>query len=714
MNRFLRCSFVSRAGLLALLGLTLLAAGCAGYPAPPATRVAEVVDTIQGVPFPDPYRWLENQNSPETRAWIEGQNAYADRIVGDSATVARLAGRLRELMDAPDVSAPRKAGDYEYFTLRRPGEEVARIYRRPAEPKQDGPVDPMGQYELVLDPLELRSDGTTAFGIVAFSRDGRLMIYNVRDGGPDEVEVRIRDVVNRSDLPDRLPPALYGSISFTPDGQGIYYVHRSRKVGPRVYWHRMGTDRGSDEVIFGAGYGPETFINMSQAAEGRYLVFTVNHGWARSEVYFQDRRNAGPVRPVVTDVDARFYPQFVDGELYMRTNLGADRNRLVAVDLAQPARSRWREVIPETEDVMEDFTLIGEKLYVTYLHNASNRIRIFDRAGKPAGDVPVPDLATASIRGAGEGEALLTLSSFKVPPMVYRIDLKTGQRTVWDPPSIPWDSSGVVVEQVWRTSPDGARAPMFVIHRRDVMLDGRNPTLLSGYGGFYVARKPGFSEFAALWLELGGVYAVATLRGGSEFGESWHRDGMLVNKQHVFDDFIAAAEWLIQNRYTSPDRLAIQGTSNGGLLVGAALTQRPDLFRAVICGFPDVDILRFYQYDTNNNAPALLEYGDARKPEQFQAIRQFSPYQNVRPRTAYPAVLFHTGDLDTRVPPLGARKMTARLQASTTSGNPVILHYDPRAGHAGGRPFTRRVRDSAMQMAFLVEQLRMDTASAEP
>lgn len=703
-----RPSFVVAPVRLCSPVFALLLAACSPYPPPPDTRVANVVDTLHGVPIPDPYRWLEEQDSPDTRAWIDRQNAYAERIVGATRVRAYLEERLRRLMDIDDVGEPRKAGDYEYFTMRRAGEEVSLIYRRPA-PKEpaSGPIDPHGEYEVVLNPLDLNTDGTTAVTIVSFSRSGNLMIYHVRDGGPDEVEIRIRDLERGVDLPDRLPPALYGSISFSHDDQGFYYVHRSREIGPRVYHHVLGTDNAADRVVFGEGYGPETFINLSQAAEGRYLVFTVNHGWAWSEVHFHDRRRGGPVRTIVNDVDARFYPQFIDGELYMRTNLGADRNRLVAVDLANPAPAHWREAIPESEDVMEDFALIDGKLYVSYLHNASNRIGIFEKNGTPAGAIAIPEYHSASIRRAGDGEAFLTLSSFTTPRTVYKLDLETGGRTVWDQPAFDWDSAGIVVTQVWRTSKDGTRAPMFLVHRRDVRLNGRNPTLLTGYGGFYVARKPGFTAMAALWLELGGVYALATLRGGSEFGESWHRDGMLENKQHVFDDFLSAAEWLIDNDYTNPEKLAIQGGSNGGLLVGAALTQRPELFRAVLCTFPDVDLLRFFLYTSNNNAPALLEYGNAAIPEQFEAIRQYSPYQNVRPGVAYPAVMFHTGDLDTRVPPLAARKMTARLQAATTSGHPVILHYDPRAGHAGGRPFSRRVRDAAMQMAFLVEQLGM-------
>jgi prolyl oligopeptidase len=691
-----------------------LIVACSPYPPPPATLVDEVIDTIHGVAIPDPYRWLERQDAPETRAWIDEQNAYAEEVVGQSPLRTHVENRLRELMDIPSRPAPRTAGDFQYFSMRPVGRELPVIYRRPLPEDEEVRrelVDPAGEYEVVLDPHGASPGNTTRYSIVTFSRDGDLMIYRERDGGEDELKIRVRDLQGEVDLPDSLPRSLYGSISFTNNQTGFYYVRRSREIGPRVMHHVLGSDIADDEVIFGDGYGPETFINVSQAANGRYLIFAVQWGWARTEVHYQDLRRGGPPVALTYHTDARFYPRFLDGELYMRTDYGADKNRLLAVDLANAARDNWREVIPEGEDLMENFALIDDKFYVTYLHDVSNQIKIFEKDGTPAGEIPVPEYHTASIRGGEDGEAFLTISGYTTPRTVYKLDLETGERTVWDRQEVDWNSEGIVVEQVWRTSSGGTRAPMYVVRRENIELNGQNPTWLSGYGGFYSARKPGFSTTAALWLEMGGVYAVATLRGGSEYGESWHRDGMLQNKQHVFDDFISAAEWLIDNGYTNPDKLAIQGGSNGGLLVGAALTQRPELYRAVVCTFPDVDILRFPWYTTNNNAPALLEYGNSEIEEQFEAIRQYSPYQNVRERTAYPAVMFATGDLDTRVPPLGARKMAARLQASTTSGYPIILRYHPKAGHAAGRgvPFSRRVVDSAMEMTFVLQQLGVDT-----
>ncbi len=725
--------------LSALAAISLVAAtttiGCApAYPPPPDTRIEEVVDVMHGVEIPDPFRWLEDRDGSGTRAWLDEQNAYAELVVGQTPTRTWLENRLTELMDRDDIGSPRKAGEYEYFTMRRKGEDLPIIYRRPA-PEEEGeertegegqgkgegeegedepePIDPEAEYEVVIDPHLMDPGHTTRVSIVDFSKDGKLMIYNIRDGGQDEVQIRIRDLESGEDLSDALPNALYGNVSFNDDATGFTYTARSREIGPRIKYHEMGADFADDEVVFGEGYGPETFVGMSEAGEGRYRIFTVSHGWARTEMHFQDLERGGPIQPLVDDAHAHFYPRFHDGLLYVRTDLDASNGRLLTIDLETPERESWREIIPEGEDMMEGFTFIDDKIYVSYLHDVSSQIRIFEMDGTAAGEVEVPPFHTASIREAGEGKVALTLRSFLQPEITYEIDLETGARTVDDEEEIDFDPTGIVVEQVWATSKDGTRVPMYVVHHEDVEMNGQNPTWLSGYGGFYASRRPGFSTTAVVWLELGGVYAVANMRGGGEYGEDWHRGGMLSNKQHVFDDFIAAAEWLIEAGYTSPDKLAIQGTSNGGLLVGAALTQRPDLFRAVLCGFPDVDILRFPHYTRNNNAPALLEYGNAEVKEEFEFIRTWSPYQNVVDGTPYPAVMFSTGDLDTRVPPLGARKMTARLQRATTSGYPVILRYHPKAGHAGSRgvPMSRRIEDTAMEMAFVAQQLGAEAPS---
>ncbi len=676
------------------------------YPAPPETAREPVTDTLHGVVFTDPYRWLEDEYSPETRAWIDEQNEYAERIIGEPFLRTALEHRLTELMDVPGAIYPRRSGDYEYFSLRKTGHEVAVIYRRPVpETPEEGPLDPTADFEVVIDPRSFNPDGTVSVGIRDFSPDGGLMLYAIRDGGRDEVEIRVRNLATGEDLRDRLPVALYSSVSFTPDGTGFYYSRRSRQTGARIRLHVLGTDIREDVALFGEGNGPDSFVSAFQAEGGRYLVYTVQHGWARTDVYLQDMASGAPPIPVVAGQSARFSPRFVEGELYLLTNLDAPNNRLVAVDPEAPDPAAWRKVLPQADDVMTGYQVIEGRIYAHYLHNVSSRIVRYDLDGTETGEIIVPRHHVATLRPWREGTALLTLASLLTPAHVLKLDLETLEAETWLESSVPFTGSDYEVRQVWYTSRDGTRAPMYIAHGREFEPDGTAPTLLYGYGGFNVSLLPRFDVRAAAWLEQGGVYAMATLRGGGEFGETWHRAGMLENKQNVFDDFISAAEWLIANGYTHPDRLAIRGVSNGGLLVGSALTQRPDLFRAVFCGFPDLDMVRFYQFTDTNNLPALLEYGNAAIPEQFEVLRTFSPYQNVRDGVDYPAVMFTQGSLDTRVPPLQARKMAARLQAATASGLPVILDHDPRAGHAGGRTFTRNVRNAAMELTFLLGQL---------
>ncbi|MXX86904.1 MAG: S9 family peptidase [Acidobacteria bacterium] len=715
--------FAARCSASAPFIAALIASGCASdWPPPPETRVEVVTDTIHGVEIPDPYRWLEDQDSPETRAWIDAQNEYARRIVSDTALEARLAARLSELMEVAQVSAPREAGAHELFTLRRPGELQARIYRREKperEPTGERP-DPAGEYELLLDAQALGFDGWASIDIVDISPDGKLLLYRIRDGGLDEIMVRLFDLETLEDRPERLPEALYGNIAFDGKGEGFYYVHRSRQDGPRARYHRIGTEMSEDREIFGEGYGPETFLRLEEIEDGRLLLLGVQHGWMRNDVFVMDR-SSGEVHPVIEGERAHVNARYEEGRLLLTTDLDASNYRVVAIPTAgvDPSRwsdrSRWSDWIPEQEHLLRGYTTIGDRTYVELLANVASRILVFEAgdgtALEPVDEVPLPEFHTASLSKLGEDGAMLTLSSFAVPQTRYRLDLETWERDLIEPPRPEYDGSGVLVEQVWYTSKDGTEAPMYIMRPRGVELDGNLPTLLHGYGGFNVSVTPSFRAQAAVWVEAGGVFAVATLRGGSEFGEDWHRAGMLENKQNVFDDFISSAEWLIGHGYTNPDRLAIMGGSNGGLLVASSFTQRPELYRAVYCGFPDLDMVRFYTFTETNNMPALLEYGNAGIPEQFEFLRQYSPYQAVEDGTDYPAVMFTQGDLDTRVPPLQGRKMAARVQAASTSGLPVILRYRPRAGHAGGRS---RVPDRAMDTAFLMMQLGMSYGEGEP
>jgi prolyl oligopeptidase len=566
----------------------------------------------------------------------------------------------------------------------------------------------------VLDPLALRSDGTTSVAPESFSPDGRLMLYSIRDGGADEVSVRVRDLSRGRDLADSLPWALYAGLEFDRTGRGFYYVHRSREQGPRLKYHRLGTGAAGDAVLFGQGLPPTAFLNTSLSPDGRYRLYTVSYGWARNDVFLHDLRGRAQPVPLTQGLEAHFAPQWAGDQIFMRTDLDAPRGRLIAVDPKRPDRRHWRELLPEAEDVLDSFNRIDGKLYVTYVHGVSHRIGIFSDRGKPEGAIPLPPYSAATIRGAGRGKALLTVTSLTQPPVTYLVDLATGRRTDWEPATVPFDSSGIEVRQVWYTSRDGTKAPMYLMYRRGHAPDRAMPALLYGYGGFQVNLMPRFDARAAFWVEQGGLYAQATLRGGNEFGETWHRGGMLANKQHVFDDFLAAAQWLVDSGYTRPNRLAIRGVSNGGLLMGAAITQRPDLFRAAFIGYPDLDLVRFYQFRTHNNLPALLEYGDASDSAQFEVLRRFSPYQNIRPGTRYPAVMLQTGYWDTRVPPWQARKMAAGLQRATRSGLPVILLHDFRSGHAGGRSASQNVSNAAREMVFLLRMVGARPLVAAP
>ena len=448
---------------------------------------------------------------------------------------------------------------------------------------------------------------------------------------------------------------------------------------------------------------------MDIVGDDRYRVFTARHGWARNDVYLQDLHGDGEIRPVTVGESAHFDVSFHDGLLYMRTDLDAPMYRVVAVDPSQPEREHWEEILSESEDLLEGFAFIEGRIYATYLHDVSDRIRVFEMDGSAAGEVDVPEHVSASIRAADEGKARLTLNGHLRPSTAYEMDLDSGRREVADESDVPFDSTGFIVEQVWYTSKDGTRAPMYVMHEEGIALDGSHPTLLNGYGGFNSAIKPGFSTTAAVWLEMGGVYAVATLRGGSEFGETWHRDGMLENKQHVFDDFIAASEWLIDNGTRTRS-----GWGSWGEATGDCSWRVPSRNVRTSIG-RSCARTRIWTWSASTNSPrpitcpALLEYGDASDPDQFEAIRQYSPYQAVRDGVRYPAVMLTTGDNDTRVPPLQARKMTARLQAASRSGLPVVLYYDAKGGHAAGpgRPISLRVEDSARELTFLVQQLGM-------
>ncbi|HZI93167.1 MAG TPA: prolyl oligopeptidase family serine peptidase [Patescibacteria group bacterium] len=694
-------ALIASAAICTALAGTVADAPSTGAPAAPATLRQDVHETMHGVEFIDSYRWLEDQNSPQTRDWIDAQNGYTRSLLENRPARKAIQARLAELMRVDHVQAPIERGGRYFLWKKKAEDDLPILYTRTSLDAAD---------QVLLNPLLLSEDHTTSAILMDVAANGRTLVYGIRRGGGDEVEMRVMNVDRRADLPDSFPRALYDGVSLTPDGSGFYYTWRTRAAGARIRYHAVGTSPATDRELFGEGHGPGDWIGANVAEDGRHLVITVQHGWASSDVYIKDLQTDGAITPIVEGVGSLFEPWIADDVLFMKTDLDAPRGRVVAVDLAHPGRDKWKEIVAQGADAIQEISLAGGRLFVHYLHDVSSRVEVFAADGKRLEPLRLPGLGTAGApAGSWRGhEAFYGFTSFTVPRTTYIYDTASGKSRPWARDVVPVDPERFEVRQVWYRSKDATRVPMFLIHRKGLALDGNRPTLLYGYGGFDVSLAPSFNPTAVWWAEQGGVYAVANIRGGGEFGEEWHRAGMLGAKQNVFDDFLAAAEWLVANRYTKPARLAIRGGSNGGLLVAAALTQRPDLFAAVLCEYPDLDMIRYPLFE-NNNPPALLEYGDARVADQFRFLSAYSPYQKVSKGVSYPAVLLTSGDQDTRVPPLQARKMTAALQWATTSGRPVALLYDTRSGHAGGKPFAKVVEDLSLEAAFLTWQLGMDS-----
>jgi prolyl oligopeptidase len=688
------------------LGLFAAASPAADRQAP-KTKTDDVKDTYGSTEVADPYRWLEDQKSPETRAWIDEQNKYSESYLRAFSGRDALKERATELLKIEAIGIPREHGGRYFFTKRLASQDLPILYVRQGASGKD---------EVLLDPHSMSPDHTTSIALLDVADDGSLIAYGVRLGGEDEVTVKFLDVNTRKELSDVLPRARYQGVRIRKDRTGIFFS-RQEKEGPRVYSHSFGADSSKDEKLFGDGYGPEKGLNVGLSENGHWLQMIVSHGSAatKTEIYVRDLSAGGPIVPVVNDVEARFSPDIAGDTMYLQTNWNAPNGRVLAVDLKSPARDKWKEAVPAGKYAIQSVSTIGGRLFVRYLEDVLPHIRIFDPQGKALGEISLPSIGSAGApRGEWEkNEAFFTFASYTTPTTIYRYDVAKGTKEIWAKENVPIAGDAFEVKQVKYASKDGTQIPMFLVHRKGIKLDGSNPALLTGYGGFNLSETPTFSARAALWVENGGVYALPNLRGGGEFGEEWHKAGMLSKKQNVFDDFIGAAEWLIKNGYTSPSKLAISGGSNGGLLVGAALTQRPDLFAAVVCSYPLLDMVRYHKFLVAGYW--VPEYGSADKPDQFPFIYAYSPYHHVKAGTKYPAVLFITGDSDTRVAPLHARKMAALLQASTGSDKPVLLHYDTKAGHSRGEntPVTKRIDELTDEFSFLFMQTGAKMATSE-
>lgn len=700
-------SLTRTAVLLALLPGVALGQGL-DYPPSPRDGT---VDVYHGVRVPDPYRWLEDEASDETQAWIAAQNdltfAYLDDLPGRD----RIEARLTELYDYERFGVPEQEGG-RYFFTRNDG-----LQNQPVLYVADG-LD--AEPRVLIDPNTLTEDGTQALGGWHVSPDGRLIAYAISDGGSDWRIWRVRDVETGEDLPDELRHIKFSGVSWSRDSAGFYYSRyplgedgrADDQQAVRVFYHRLGDAQEDDALVHEAEV--ETHNPYASVTEdGRFLIIGHYEGYLANAVYFKRLEGTGaapeaPATPVFDAWDARYsFLGNVGETLLFSTTLDAPNTRVIAVGAPNPGRIR--EVVPESEQALRSVSIVGRHIVAQYLEDARSRVRVFNLAGQPVREVELPGVGTASgfVGHMDDPETFYTFSGFTEPGAVYRYDVSTGESTLFRRPDTGVDPDRFETRQVFYESRDGTRVPMFIVHHKGIRLDGDNPTLLYGYGGFNVSITPSFSPARLAWIEMGGVYAVPNLRGGGEYGKAWHIAGTKANKQNVFDDFIAAAEWLIENGYTSTPRLAIQGGSNGGLLVGACMTQRPDLFGACLPAVGVLDMLRYHTQSANARQWSD-DYGISENPEDFRTLWAYSPYHNVRTGACYPPTLITTAEGDDRVMPWHSYKFAAMLQRAQDCENPVLIRIETRAGHGAGKPLSKAIRETADVYAFIAATLGME------
>ena len=677
---------------------------------PPKAKIEPVTDDYFGHKVTDDYRYLEDATSPQTRAYVREEMAYTRSLLDPLPGRQKLHDRLMQLASVGTITSPEVDGNY-YFYLRREGAQ-----NQPVLLVRQGV---QGKDRDLVDVNQMAADGTVALDWWFPSDDGKYVAYGISSSGSEESTLHVVETATGTVLPDTIPRTRFSSVAWLKNDSGFYYTRRPKagEVPPgeevyhaKVYFHTLGKDPAQDPLIFGEGRNAQDIPEVSLPDDNdRWLLITVFEGWAKTEMYLQDLK-AGTAPVAVTQGKEFLYQgEVFRDKLYITTNEDASHYRAFVVEAARPQRENWKEIIPESDAVLQNLSVLGGKLFAQYEKNATSLLKLFDLNGKPLGEIDLP--AIGSVFGYGgrwdRNEAFMGFQSFTVPPSVYEINLETRQIYLWDKVSAPVDPSGYEVKQVWFNSKDGTRVPMFLFHKKGLKLDGKNPTLLTGYGGFNISMTPSFLATRFVWLEHGGVFAVANLRGGSEFGEAWHRAGMLERKQNVFDDFIAAAEFLINDRITDKDHLAIQGGSNGGLLMGAVFTQRPDLFRAVVCQVPLLDMLRYQNFQIAKLW--IPEYGSSADARQFQWLYAYSPYQHVKQGTEYPAIMFMTADTDTRVDPMHAKKMAALMQAEAENGRsrerPILLRIETKAGHGAGKPVAKQIEEGVDIYSFLFWQL---------
>jgi len=680
------------------------------------TKKLDLVETIHGARVADPYRWLEEADAPEVRAWTDQQNAQTRKVLDAIGGREALRGQIKDLLQIGYVSSPAvrttKAGGTRYFHTKREGAQ-----NQPTLYVRDGAG---GKDRVLVDASALSEDGTTALDWWYPSWDGSLVAWGRSESGSEESTLFVRNVETGKDLVDRIERTRHASVAWLPDGKSFYYSRYpeagtvppgDEKYFSRIFFHVLGQDPKTDKLVFGEGREKTDTPIVSISPNGRWLVVRVHMGWDKSEVWLKDLAKAESAWvPVAKDAQAVFEPIPRNDRLYVQTNDGAPRYKLYAVDYEKPERASWKELVPEGPDVLDDVAVLKSEIVTTYMHEASTRVERFGMDGKTRGPIPLPGIGSATATGAWDSdEAFVSFTSYVVPAQVHRVDLRgraagAAKLDPWDRVGAKFQAADIDVERLYATSKDGTKVPMFVIAKKGLKRDGKNPTILYGYGGFNVNQTPSFSARALASVQRGAVWVTAILRGGGELGEDWHKAGMLEKKQNVFDDFIACAETLVKEKITTPSQLGIIGGSNGGLLVAAAVTQRPDLFRAGLSLVPLTDMVRYHRFRIAKLW--IPEYGDPDKPEHFKFLYGYSPYHRVREGEHYPAMLFTTAESDSRVDPMHARKMAARMQAvQEDPARPVLIRVETKAGHGAGKPVTKLADELADELSFLLLQL---------
>ena len=696
---------------LVLAGCCVVPSGAPPRASYPVTRTTNQVDDYHGVAVADPYRWLEDDNSPETKAWVAAENRVTFDYLARLPELPAIKQRLKQLWNYERYGAPFKRGD-RYFLTKNDGlQNQAVLYTLSsldAAPK------------LLLDPNTLSADGTIALAGMSVSDDGKLLAYGLSVSGSDWEEWKVRDVATGQDLSDVLQWVKFSGASWTKDGRGFFYSRydepaeatKLTKVNyyQKLFYHRIGTGQAQDTLVYERSDQKEWGFGGAVTDDGHYLILGVSQGTdPRNRVFYKDLTQPnGPVVELLNDFDAHY--SFIDNDgpvFWFETDLDAPRGRVIAIDITRPARANRRELIPQAADALKGVNVLNNSFLCTYLKDARSQVKIFKLDGQFARDVELPGIGSAG-GFAGkrtDTETFYSFTSFTVPGTIYRYDLAAATSQVFRQPKVDFNPANYETRQVFYTSKDGTRVPMFITHRKGLKLDGKNPTYLYGYGGFNIPLTPAFSVGNLVWMEMGGVYAVPNLRGGGEYGEAWHQAGTKLKKQNVFDDFIAAGEWLIANHYTSSRRLAIGGGSNGGLLVGACLTQRPDLFGAALPAVGVMDMLRFHKFTIGWGWGS--DYGTADDAAQFKALYAYSPLHNIRPGTKYPATLITTGDHDDRVVPAHSFKFAATLQQAQAGPAPILIRIETKAGHGAGKPTAKIIDEKADAWAFLAAQFGM-------